>query len=303
MRTLARIVLRSKNSGASHFSAANQGGSVFGCRQGPDDLAEGEYELFIHNGFGGTAGWSAALPVRVKLPDAWPEKVFNVRDFGAKGDDVADDTAAIREALAAAEKNGGGVVYFPWGTYRLNDWIGVPEKTILRGEVRDGSVLKWPVDPIKSDKDFSRRPFSSAPLRHRRPHLDRAQSRGHHLRCADGTQLLAGDTAGVRARIRPWGQGRDLFLRRLNVQHWLLAGRPEQQKPVQESWPLQKQMWEGKQNLRLIEGGTIEISDCLFQGGTDNSCNLSNARITRNQFANTMGYCWTNLGGGARHRL
>jgi Pectate lyase superfamily protein len=42
---------------------------------------------------------------------------FNVRDYGAKGDG-SDDTAAFRQAVAAAEVVG-GVVFVPTGTYRI----------------------------------------------------------------------------------------------------------------------------------------------------------------------------------------
>lgn len=43
--------------------------------------------------------------------------IFNVRDFGAKGDGITDDTASIQRAIDAAAAAGGGQVYVPTGTY------------------------------------------------------------------------------------------------------------------------------------------------------------------------------------------
>ena len=45
---------------------------------------------------------------------------FNVRDFGAKGDGKASDTAAIQRALDAAGAVQ-GTVWFPAGVYRCHD--------------------------------------------------------------------------------------------------------------------------------------------------------------------------------------
>ncbi|MHC8294133.1 M10 family metallopeptidase C-terminal domain-containing protein [Pseudomonas sp. LB3P58] len=43
--------------------------------------------------------------------------IFNVQNFGAKGDGITDDTAAIQRAIDAAAAAGGGQVYVPTGTY------------------------------------------------------------------------------------------------------------------------------------------------------------------------------------------
>ncbi|MDR7370247.1 glycoside hydrolase family 28 protein [Flavobacterium aquidurense] len=48
---------------------------------------------------------------------AAPETVFNVREYGAKGDGITLDSNAINNTITTAVKAGGGTVYFPAGTY------------------------------------------------------------------------------------------------------------------------------------------------------------------------------------------
>ncbi len=47
------------------------------------------------------------------------EGVYNVLDFGAKGDGVNDDTWAIQRAIDYITEHNGGTLYFPIGKYRL----------------------------------------------------------------------------------------------------------------------------------------------------------------------------------------
>lgn len=76
--------------------------------------------------------------------------VFNVMhsDFGAKGDGVTDDTAAIQAAIDAAGDAGGGEVYFPAGVYGVSSDILVPTMVSLRGagsrsSEAAGVTIKW----------------------------------------------------------------------------------------------------------------------------------------------------------------
>lgn len=78
--------------------------------------------------------------------------VFNVKDYGAKGDGSTDDGAAINRTLAAAVRQGpGATVYLPAGTYAVGS-PGIPgrgahlilsgaDSLILKGE--KGTVLMW----------------------------------------------------------------------------------------------------------------------------------------------------------------
>jgi len=74
---------------------------------------------------------------RVKgLPLTWDEvddnfdylnsKIVSVKDFGAVGDGVTDDTTAIQAAV-----NRGGNIYFPQGTYKLLTGISVGSNTTI----------------------------------------------------------------------------------------------------------------------------------------------------------------------------
>jgi hypothetical protein len=49
--------------------------------------------------------------------------LFNVKAYGATGNGIANDTTAIQSAINAAVSAGGGIVYFPEGSYLLNGTI------------------------------------------------------------------------------------------------------------------------------------------------------------------------------------
>jgi hypothetical protein len=70
---------------------------------------------------------------------------FNVKEYGATGDGVADDTTEVAAALTAAAVSG-GEVYFPAGTYKMTASITVPDRVTLRGAGIGASSLVWATD-------------------------------------------------------------------------------------------------------------------------------------------------------------
>ncbi len=64
--------------------------------------------------------------------------MFNIKDYGAKGDGETVDTAAIQSALDACKDAGGGEVYFPAGRY-LSGTLVVPSYTTLN--ISTGATL------------------------------------------------------------------------------------------------------------------------------------------------------------------
>jgi len=70
-----------------------------------------------------------------KGEEASPKEPFlyNVTDFGAKGDGVTDDTAAFQAALDAAGAARGGIVFAPAGRYLIGGHLRVPMDVTLRG--------------------------------------------------------------------------------------------------------------------------------------------------------------------------
>lgn len=66
--------------------------------------------------------------------------VYNVKNYGAVGDGVTDDTAAIQATIAAA--GAGGVIYFPKGTYLVSASITSLDGLTWCGDGARQSIIK-----------------------------------------------------------------------------------------------------------------------------------------------------------------
>src|SRR5690242_5448710 len=82
---------------------------------------------------------------------------LDVRDFGAHGDGIAKDTAAIQRAIDTAEQRGGGTVLIPAGKY-LSGTIHLKSNVTLN--LDNGAAIL--ASPDNNDFDpYEQLPFKS----------------------------------------------------------------------------------------------------------------------------------------------
>ena len=81
---------------------------------------------------------TATTPKNVSKPAALFNQngVYSVSSFGAKGDGIKDDTKAFQNALDAAGKVGGGIVFVPTGNYLIKTHLSIPNHVTLEGVFR-----------------------------------------------------------------------------------------------------------------------------------------------------------------------
>lgn len=83
---------------------------------------------------GATLGYSVAM----KGPRPWVDVVA----MGATGNGTTDDLAAIQRAILVSTNSGGGIVYFPQGTYSISNQILLPDKVIIQGAGMASTTIK-----------------------------------------------------------------------------------------------------------------------------------------------------------------
>lgn len=119
-----------------------------------EDLVPSPYDYASGSGYGrAVADWKNLPTTTTPITDVELDHIeqavadlkgvtFNVRDFGAKGDGLTNDSSAIQLAIEAAYAAGGGVVWFPDGTYLLLTALNLRSGVVLGGAGRDKVTLK-----------------------------------------------------------------------------------------------------------------------------------------------------------------
>ena len=91
----------------------------------------------------------SSTPITQSLQN-WMDQWASVKDFGATGDGVTDDTAAINRALfqlycRQVNPQVRRSLFFPAGTYVVSDTIKIPPYCNLYGDGTSGSIISFQV--------------------------------------------------------------------------------------------------------------------------------------------------------------
>jgi len=91
------------------------------------------------------AGWEQVPKIlsKIKAPQ-FPNKDFNITDYGAVGDGNTDCTEAFKKAISATSKAGGGRVVVPAGSFLTG---AIHLKSNVNLHVSEGTVIKFSTDP------------------------------------------------------------------------------------------------------------------------------------------------------------
>jgi putative cofactor-binding repeat protein len=205
----------------------------------PGEWPEGQYTVRVDNGRGAA---SAPLEIRIGPPAHWPATRYDVTTFGASSDGQKDSSAAVEAALAAAEKAGGGIVYFPRGRYILTKPLVIPRLVTLKGQSRELVSLLWPdVDQPPAEQIRGTNSFAIEDLT---------------FYCSNYTRFLVADD------LQP--DAGNIRLQRLTVRADRYRGHLEPQEVDRRL-----RTPGGNQTPLLVLGGeNVEITDCdLYSSG------------------------------------
>lgn len=93
-----------------------------------------------------TEGWDMVPSIlkNISAPE-FPDKIFNILDYGAKPDTTFNSLPAVLEAIDECNRQGGGMVLVPKGTYYMKGPIIL--KSHVNLHLQEGSRLEFSTEP------------------------------------------------------------------------------------------------------------------------------------------------------------
>ncbi|MFZ1978965.1 MAG: glycoside hydrolase family 28 protein [Bacteroidota bacterium] len=103
--------------------------------------------FYAHAQIDTNAGWQAMPSLFQRIvPPSFPDKDFDITNFGAKGDSITDCTAAFEKAITECNASGGGRVIVPTGIFLTG---ALHLKSHVHLYVSRGAVIRFSIDPKK----------------------------------------------------------------------------------------------------------------------------------------------------------
>lgn len=216
----------------------------------PETLASGNYEIYIHNGSGGPAGWSKSLNFSVEDE---PKKTiyYEAKRFGVRADGHTDDTKNLRKALSTASKTG-GVVLLQSGRVIISETIELPSGVSIEGAGEGATTLQvLDNNPMKGGlpKDCILMNYASDWFQHIKDYTPMIWARNKSS--IKDISLIYGNGVGFGIMIaNSIGISENIHIERVKV---LANNQPDG--------------WHGAYSI-LVGGDTygLTISDCDFRG-------------------------------------
>ena len=252
----------------------------------------------------------ASASTGIYVPDPVTSFVANVKDaaYGATGDGVSDDTAAIQRAIDAVSAAGGGIVDIPAGNYMINtlyqtgnsyEKAGLVLKSNIIVRIASGATLYAIPNGEKSYQMFSITHVDNVHIiggrliGDRDNHIGNLGQTGYGVRITDATNVVIEDLYAGEF----WGDGVFLGENSKNITIY---------KVICDHNRRQGMSIVGGQNVKILESefkrsdGTppksgidiepegdypiakdIEVRGCLFEGNTTGF-------VVSNQYANSV---------------
>jgi hypothetical protein len=277
----------------------------------PEGLAPGEYTLWVHNGHGGPFGWGGGIAVALGQPSPWPSKVWNVKDFGAKGDNIHDDTRAVLSALQTMAQAGGGVLYFPAGIYRIASPLSLPARVVLRGDGMEETWILWPQSNPKSPSDIQEAAIKGNGGQYRLEKLSLVVRNARYALLDSSFYFEIGQPnpplRPIALIAKPPSFGRDIVLDHVRIYYLFNSGRPFYNAARHCYDPTRDLQWKANywgvvnsvnDYLAVAIGGAENVRIRNYEiCGEVRLLDVKNARVEGTHFFDSLSMGWVDFGG------